>query len=60
MLDVCRVATESPSLLFDGQKRMIWCVWQELAEENKLHGIRTANSAMTVMTHSEALPEKEN
>ena len=46
VLDVCRIATESPSLLYEGQKRMIWCVWQELAEANKLHGIRTANSVL--------------
>ena len=42
VLDVCRIATESPSLLTMGQSRMVWAVWQELAEENKLRGIRTA------------------
>ena len=44
VLDVCQIATKSPSLLYDGQKRMIGAVWQELAEANKLHGIRTANA----------------
>ena len=44
VLDVCRIATKSPSLLYEWQKRMIWAVWQELAEANKLHGIRTANA----------------
>ena len=48
VLDVCRIATESPSLLYEGQKRMIWAVWQELAESNKLRGIRTANTSMRV------------
>ena len=43
VLDVCRIATESPSLLYEGHKRMIWAVWQELAEANKLRGIRTAS-----------------
>ena len=47
VLDVCRIATESPSLLYEGQKRMIWAVWQELAEANKLHGIRTANAELS-------------
>ena len=45
VLDVCRIATETPSLLYERQKRMIWCVWQELAEGNKLHGIRTREEA---------------
>ena len=44
VLDVCRIATESPSQLYDGQKCMIWAVWQKLAEANKLRGIRTANA----------------
>ena len=44
VLDVCRIATESPSILTVGQSRMVWAVWQELAEANKLHGIRTANA----------------
>ena len=43
VLDVCRIATESPSLLTVGQGRMMWAVWQELAETGKLCGIRTAN-----------------
>jgi hypothetical protein len=42
VLEVCRIATTSPSLLTIGQGRMIWAVWQKLAEANKLHGIRTA------------------
>jgi len=41
VLDVCRIATKSPSLLTERQKSMIWAVWQQLAEANKLHGIRT-------------------
>ena len=41
VLDVCRIAMESPSLLSVGQERMIWTVWQKLAEANKLHGIRS-------------------
>ena len=48
VLDVCRIATESPSLLTVGQSRMVWAVWQELAEANKLRGIRTANSMLCV------------
>jgi len=51
VLAVCRIATESPSLLYEGQKRMIWAVWQELAESNKLRGIRTANNAITSLDH---------
>ncbi len=42
VLEVCRIATKSPSLLTERQKCMIWAVWQQLAEANKLHGIRTA------------------
>jgi len=45
VLDVCRVATGSPSLLTEGQRRMVWAVWQKLAEANKLHGIRIANAS---------------
>jgi hypothetical protein len=41
VLDVCRIATQSPSLLTARQKNMILAVWQKLAEANKLHGIRT-------------------
>ena len=40
VLEVCRIATKSPSLLTVQQGRMIWAVWQQLAEANKLHGIR--------------------
>ena len=47
VLDVCRIATESPSLLTVGQSRMVWAVWQELAEANKLRGIRTANKVLS-------------
>ena len=54
VLDVCRIATESPSLLYEGQKRMIWAVWQELAEANKLHGIRTANAQVEFQEGSAA------
>ena len=43
VLDVCRIATGSPSLLSKGQNHMIWAVWHQLAEANKLRGIRTAN-----------------
>lgn len=41
--EICRVATEAPSILTEWQKRVIWSVWQELAECGKLRGIRTAN-----------------
>jgi hypothetical protein len=41
VMDVCRIATECPSLLTVQQGRMIWAVWQQLAEANKLRGIRT-------------------
>jgi hypothetical protein len=44
VLEVCRIATTSPSLLTIGQGRMIWAVWQKLAEATKLRGIRTPNS----------------
>lgn len=43
VLDVCRIATESPSLLYAGQKGMIGAVWQDLAEAGKLRGIRAVN-----------------
>ena len=42
IIDVCCIAANSPSLLTPNQGRMVWAVWQELAEANKLHGIRTA------------------
>ncbi|MCP4493420.1 MAG: hypothetical protein GY820_39850 [Gammaproteobacteria bacterium] len=42
VLDVCKIATESPSLLHERQKKMIWAVWQDMAEAQKLHGIRNA------------------
>ena len=45
VLEVCRIATKSPSLLTERQKRMIFAVWQKLAEANKLHGIRTITPA---------------
>ena len=41
VLEVCLIATKSPSLLTERQKSMIWAVWQQLAEANKLHGIRS-------------------
>lgn len=54
VLAVCRIATESPSLLTVGQSRMVWAVWQKLAEANKLHGIRTANARRQTAARSDA------
>ena len=43
VMEICRCAVESPSLLNERQKRIIWSVWVDLAERGVLHGIRTSN-----------------
>lgn len=42
LVEVCRIATESPSLLTPWQYRMVYAGWIELAEAGHLRGIRNA------------------